>query len=261
VIRSAALVLSITTAPPLEWLLVRCGRDAMSAAIGIICKAPRPGASKTRLAAGIGAEAACELSACFLRDVAACIEALPANLTRRGYGVYAPAGSEAELRALLPPSFGLLLQADASLGNVLERAAHELLARGHDCVLLVNGDSPTLPPRILSAAIERLRLPGDRMVLGPASDGGYYLIGLKKAHGHLFADIPWGTAEVARRTLARSDEIALASTLLPEWYDIDDATSLAWLREELDGRSTRFTAGGAAAATRARLAALAAVTP
>ena len=66
----------------------------------------------------------------------------------------------------------VLALAEDPAAPLLERAAHELLARGHDCVLLVNGDSPTLPPRILSAAIDRLRRPGDRMVLGPASDGG-----------------------------------------------------------------------------------------
>ena len=65
------------------------------AAIGIICKAPQPGRSKTRLATAIGVAAASELSACFLRDVAAAIEAVPEALGRRGYGVYAPAGAEA----------------------------------------------------------------------------------------------------------------------------------------------------------------------
>ena len=65
------------------------------AAIGIICKAPQPGRSKTRLATAIGEVAASELSACFLRDVAAAIEAVPEALGRRGYGVYAPAGAEA----------------------------------------------------------------------------------------------------------------------------------------------------------------------
>ena len=69
---------------------------------------------------------------------------------------------------------------------------------GHDCVLLVNGDSPTLPTRLLVQAIETLREPGDRMVLGPASDGGYYLIGLKHPHQQLFAQIAWGTETVAR---------------------------------------------------------------
>ena len=70
----------------------------MSAAIGIICKAPQPGHSKTRLATAIGAVAASELSACFLRDVAASIEAVPETLGRRGFGVYAPAGAEHIIR-------------------------------------------------------------------------------------------------------------------------------------------------------------------
>ena len=226
-----------------------------SAAIGIMCKAPRPGQTKTRLAAIVGAEAAAELSACFLRDVAAAIEAVPAAVGRTGYGVYAPAGAEGELRRLLPPSFGLLLQADAEFGNVLHGAMHALLSRGHDCVLLINGDSPTLPTRLMIDAITALRQQGDRMVLGPASDGGYYLIGLKRAHRHLFTDIPWGTATVGRRTLERAAEIDLEVALLPEWYDVDDAETLGWLRQELAGRSARFRDGGRAAATRAYLAA------
>ena len=86
------------------------------AAIGIVCKAPQPGRSKTRLATAIGAVAASELSACFLRDVAAAIEAVPEALGRRGYGVYAPAGAEDIMRQLLPAEFGLLLQAGDDLG-------------------------------------------------------------------------------------------------------------------------------------------------
>ena len=72
------------------------------AAIGIICKAPQSGRSKTRLAAAVGAVAASELSACFLRDVASAIEAVPGVLGIRGYGVYAPAGAEHIMRQLLP---------------------------------------------------------------------------------------------------------------------------------------------------------------
>jgi len=225
----------------------------MQAAVGIICKAPRPGAAKTRLAAVIGENAAAEASACFLRDLGACIEQIPSETGRRGYAVYAPAGAEAELRALLPPSFGLLLQADAILGNVLHGATCELLARSHDCVLLVNGDSPTLPPQFLCEAIDRLRRPGDRIVLGPASDGGYYLIGLKTPHREVFSDIPWGTSSVKERTLERARQLALDYELLPEWYDVDDAQTFAWLHEELNGRSARFVDGGAAPATRAWL--------
>jgi uncharacterized protein len=223
------------------------------AAIGIICKAPQPGRAKTRLATAIGGVAASELSACFLRDVAAAIDAVPEALGRRGYGVYAPAGVEHIMRELLPATFGLLLQVGDDLGDVLFGAARDLLIDGHDCVLLVNGDSPTLPASFLVQAIETLREPGDRMVLGPASDGGYYLIGLKCPHRQLFTQIAWGTETVARSTRERAAEIGLAMELLPEWYDIDDIETLGWLKDELAGNSTRFRGGGLAPASRAFL--------
>jgi len=219
-----------------------------------MCKAPRAGRTKTRLAAHIGVSAAAELSACFLRDVAAAIEAVPIELGRTGYGVYAPAGTEAELRDVFPAGFGLRLQAGEEFGSVLLGAVRDLLAAGHDGVLLVNGDSPTLPPVYLASAIGMLREPGDRMVLGPAADGGYYLIGLKLPHAHLFEGIAWGTASVAQTTRQRAAEIGLAVAELPEWYDVDDAETLAWLRAEFAGNPGRFRAGGRAAATRALLA-------
>lgn len=226
------------------------------AAIGIMCKAPQPGRTKTRLAATIGAAAAATLSACFLRDVCAAVDAVPAHVGHKGYGVYAPAGTEAALRALLPPSFELLLQSDADFGRVLYGAVRDLLAAGHDCVLLVNGDSPTLPSAVLVEAIELLREPGDRVVLGPASDGGYYLIGLKEAVCALFTGVPWGTDAVLRLTRERAGRIGVEVALLREWYDVDDAETLGLLRAELEGRSARFAAGGAALATRACLATL-----
>jgi rSAM/selenodomain-associated transferase 1 len=231
-----------------------------SAAIGIMCKAPLPGRTKTRLAAVIGAESAAALSACFMRDVAATIEAIPNSLMSKGYGVYAPVGAEAELRRILPPSFGLLLQADAEFGNVLYGAARDLLAAGHDCFMLVNSDGPTLPTSFYLEAIDALRRPGDRMVLGPSVDGGYYLIGLKQTHRELFTNIPWGTERVARLTMERAAEIGLEIVLLPEWYDVDDGESLTWLRQELAGQSLRFRGGAAAEATRAFLGALVEVT-
>lgn len=228
------------------------------AAIGVMCKAPRPGSTKTRLAAMIGAESAAALSACFLRDVAAAIEAVPERLGRQGYGVYAPAGAEDELRRLLPASFRLLLQSESRFGEVLYGAMRDLFALGHDCSVLVNGDSPTLPSSLLVEAVVALRKAGDRMVLGPAIDGGYYLIGLKYPHRHLFTEVPWGTDTVAQLTLRRAGEIRLEAVVLPEWYDIDDSGAFDLLREELAGRATRFI-GGPAASTRAYLSTVAAV--
>ena len=101
-----------------------------------MCKAPRAGGAKTRLARAIGAIAASELSACFLRDVAAAIEAVPETLGRKGYAVYAPAGTEQVLRDLFPEKFGLLLKVGDDLGDALFDATRDLLLAGHDCVLL-----------------------------------------------------------------------------------------------------------------------------
>jgi rSAM/selenodomain-associated transferase 1 len=229
----------------------------LGAAIGIICKTPHPGRSKTRLMPLLGARGAAELAAAFLRDTAAAIEAVPAAAGRRGYAVYAPLGSEAELRPLLPLNFGLVCRRDATLGVVLLSATEHLLAQGHDCVLLVNADSPTLPPLLLAAALAALRAPGDRAVVGPATDGGYYLIGLKHPHARLFADIPWSTPGVMDATLERACEIGLAVAQLPLWYDIDDAQTLAMLLDEINGRPLPFEtvglAAGPALATRALL--------
>ena len=227
------------------------------AAIGIICKTPRAGASKTRLEPLCGRAGAAALAAAFLRDIAATIDAVPRNLSRTGYAVYAPAGSEAELKPLLPDDFGLLCRRDSSLGGVLSQAIEYFLGDGHDCALLVNGDSPTLPLALLTGAIDALRRPGDRVVLVPATDGGYCLIGLKRRHAELFEDIPWSTPGVFAATCARAAEIGLGVEQLPPWYDIDDGATFAMLRAELDGAPLDFNSarlvGARASATRALL--------
>jgi uncharacterized protein len=219
-----------------------------------MCKAPQPGRTKTRLAMSIGPAAAAELSACFLRDVAASVQAIPSAIDWRGFAVYTPAGTEVVLRTLIPPEFGLFLQVGKNLGDALFGAIRGLLAAGYDSVLLVNGDSPTLPSKFLVQAIEVLRRPGDRVVLGPASDGGYYLIGLKVPHQRLFSEIEWGRGSVFQRTCERADEIGLETSILPEWYDVDDNETLGWLREELAGSFPRFRGGSQAFTTRAYLA-------
>ena len=130
--------------------------------------------------------------------------------------------------------------------------------------MLVNSDGPTLPRSILRAAVDAVRR-GDNVVLSPALDGGYTLIGLSKPHPEIFTGIPWSTAEVYRTTLERAAESALAVTNVPAWYDVDDLASLRVLQAELDGApppcATAETIGGDAPATRRFLAALARTTP
>jgi uncharacterized protein len=179
----------------------------------------------------------------------------------RGYAIFAPRGAETEMRAIMPPEFGLLCHADGGLGRVLLGATRELLAQGHSCVVLVNSDSPTLPSDRLREAIDHLRVSGDRVVLGPATDGGYYLIGLKTAHPRLFEDVRWGSDVVLAETLGRATDLGLPVVQLASWYDVDDAESFAILQAELRGQSPEFAGGGAAAATRAFLASIGEIEP
>ena len=229
---------------------------ARSCAIGIMAKVPRSGRVKTRLVPPLTHDQASALSGCFLRDVSAAVaSAASAGPSPRIQGVaaYLPIGEERGFDGLLPGDFLLLPQRGADLGERLFQAAVDLLAAGFDGVCLVNSDSPTLPPSLLREAAMALDAPGDRVVLGPASDGGYYLIGLKHAHRRLFEDIAWSTPAVLSQTLERARELSLDVHLLAEWYDVDDAESLRLLCQELFGPSGTPPPDGRGASSRALL--------
>lgn len=225
-------------------------------AIGIFCKTPRAGQSKTRLSPPLHPEECAALSACFIRDLAATIGELTGDGVT-GYAVYTPAGTETALRKLLPADFRLLAQCDGDFGVQLATAMRELL-KVHAGAIMVNSDSPTLPAPILRAAVDATRR-GGAVVLSPALDGGYTLIGLSDMHERLFVDVPWSTARVHERTVERAAEIELPVMNVPGWYDVDDAASLEILLSELAGERPAFCQSGLmgahAPATRAHFAA------
>ena len=199
-------------------------------ALGLMAKAPFAGEVKTRLVPPLTPSEAAALNICFLRDMATNIQSIRES---RGFVVYTPLGSESAFDGILPEGFELLAQRGPSLGDRLCNATDDLLRQGYSAVCLINSDSPTLPKSILTRAIELLLKDGDRVVLGAAEDGGYYLIGLKYAHRNLFNDIVWSTSDVLARTNQRAAEIDLPVELLPPWYDVDDAETLSRLCEEL----------------------------
>ena len=228
-----------------------------SVAIGIFCKTPAAGLSKTRLSPPLRPEECATLSACFIRDLAETISEVARDGNAIGYAVYTPAGTEAALRALLPNQFRLHLQCEGDFGVRLATAMGQLL-KAHAGAIMVNADSPTLPASILRAAVDAT-LSGDAVVLSPALDGGYTLIGLSAVHERLFTDIPWSTSRVHAMTVERAAEIGLPVVNVPGWYDVDDAASLAVLTAELAGERPAFASpglrGARAAATRAHFAA------
>src|SRR5439155_17376344 len=142
-------------------------------------------------------------------DVADNLLAAATHANISAWMAYAPAGSRDFFTGNLPASIGLLETAEPNFGACLFGAADSLLAAGHGAACLLNSDSPTLPTGYLVTAATALAAPGDRVVLGPATDGGYYLIGIKRRHRGLFENVEWSTERVFRQTLAKCAELGL----------------------------------------------------
>jgi rSAM/selenodomain-associated transferase 1 len=209
-------------------------------ALAVMAKAPRPGKVKTRLAPPLTLDQSAALNICFLKDTTANIASIAGA---SGLVCYTPIGDEGLFDGILPNSFRLIAQRGDAFGERLLAAAEDILSVGYGSVCLIDSDSPTVPAGAFAQAVEELARPGDRVVLGPSDDGGYYLIGLKKAHSAPFERIAWSTSVVCEETCERVAEAGLELVLLPTWYDVDDGDTLAVLRAELlDGVRPGFVA-------------------
>jgi uncharacterized protein len=209
-----------------------------------MAKSPRAGYSKTRLCPPLRPEQAARLSAAFLRDTTETVRAAAASIPIVGYAAYAPSGTEEALTSHLAPST-LLIPADGSVptptgvegfGRCLLHAVRSFFDRGHAATCVLSADTPTLPAAILVTAATLLLSGSERRaVIGACDDGGYYLLGMRQPHAGQFADIAWSTDAVAAQTRDRTATLGLDLVELPLWYDIDDATSLDRLVQELLG--------------------------
>ena len=221
-------------------------------AIAVMAKAPRPGFCKTRLTPLLSPDQACALSRAFLHDVTANLFAAAREADITPVVAYAPAGDEGLFDGVLAPGTHLVL-ADGSgemppgvtgFGRCLLHAVRTLLADGFDSVCVLNADSPTLPTGYLVRAARLLAAPDAGAVMGPAEDGGYYLLGMRAPEHGLFTDISWSTELVASQTRERARASGISLAELESWYDVDDAVALRRLLAEVDG-----TVGYAAPAT------------
>jgi rSAM/selenodomain-associated transferase 1 len=214
---------------------------AAGCGIAFMAKASAPGRAKTRLVPPLTFEEAAVLNTAFLQDVADNVLLAARDCDRpssgiAGYAAYGPPGSEDFFRRTLPGGIGLIEAWRQNFGDCLLHTIEQIFARGHASAVVLNSDSPTLPTAFLVETAAALARPGDRAVLGPSSDGGYYLLGLKAAHRHMFENIAWSTEQVAKQTLERAREIGLDVHRLPVWYDVDDVDGLRRLRAELSDR-------------------------
>jgi rSAM/selenodomain-associated transferase 1 len=202
-------------------------------ALAVMTKAPQAGQVKTRLVPPLTPEQAAALNKCFLRDTAAAISKAIAGHNACGIAVYTPIGAESAYDDIFSSNFSLLPQRGKEFGERLYLAAQDLFQCGFKSVCLIDSDSPTVSAENFAQAIKLLLRPGDRTVLGPCDDGGYYLIGFKKRHRELFERIDWSTERVLAQTMQRAREIGLEVKLLKLGYDVDDGASLRRMCNQL----------------------------
>jgi rSAM/selenodomain-associated transferase 1 len=204
----------------------------MSAAprtLGIFAKQPLPGAVKTRLAAETSPEWAASVAAAFLRDT---LDRLTTVEARRVLA-FAPADAQAYFAELARGRFDLTPQGDGDLGQRMAAFFREQHEAGAARVVLVGTDSPTLSQNLVLEAF--CELEHADLVLGPATDGGYYLIGCSRPIPAVFEGIAWGGPRVLLDTVARVPAGHRLALLQP-WYDVDTLADWFGLRGHLAAR-------------------------
>jgi rSAM/selenodomain-associated transferase 2/rSAM/selenodomain-associated transferase 1 len=206
----------------------------------IFTRYPEPGKTKTRMIPQLGVEGAADLQRrmtdCLVSKVKTWIEQRSLAVEIRFEG-----GSEKLMREWLGPSFSYRHQGRGHIGRRMERAIADGFQDGCESVVIIGSDIPDISSAIIHQAFEELQK--NNLVLGPAGDGGYYLIGMQKtdenqAYPELFESINWGTNQVLSQTLAAANQLGIGYALLDTLKDVDRPEDLKiWnraLRSESD---------------------------
>jgi rSAM/selenodomain-associated transferase 1 len=183
--------------------------------LGLFGKWPRAGDVKTRLAADSSAEWAADVASAFLHDLVDRLAGIDASRVL----VFAPCTAESSFADLARGRYALHPQADGDLGRRLAAFFTDQFRAGAERVVVLGGDSPTVPLTFVEQAFRELQRAD--VVLGPATDGGYYLIGCARDLPPVFEGITWGSSCVLRDTIRRLAGSACRLALLPPWYDVD----------------------------------------
>ncbi len=188
-------------------------------------KAPRPGFVKSRIAADLDSESAVAI---YQVLVGMTLSHLPAmkDVELR----FTPDDAAAELGSWRRPGWSLRPQGDGDLGERLLRAVEEAFSEGAPGVVVLGGDCPEFVAKDIEDALESLA--GHDVVIGPAVDGGYWLLGLRRSCPELFRGIPWGTDQVFEETRKKALAAGLSVAELRRLRDIDLLEDWrTWLRE------------------------------
>lgn len=205
-------------------------------AIAVMCRVPRAGEGKTRLAGAVPAEVLVALQAAMLADTAAVLETVAADAR---YLFVAPtAGEDARATCLaltphVPAGWNVRVQEGSDLGGRIEHVFASLFAGGPGRALVTGSDAPILPVHTLDLA----GVDEDEALLVPADDGGYAALVLGRLEPSLFRAMTWSTSTVAAETRRRARLAGLRVRDLPSTFDVDEPADLARLRQTLEGRA------------------------
>lgn len=198
----------------LQWAAERC--------LVMMAKYPEPGQVKTRLATDVGVEHACELYRHFILD-------LLHNLSSEAWSLRLALYPWEKKEAMVTVVGGEILQIPQrgnDLGERMEHVFREIFAAGFQDVVLIGSDAPDLLAEFITEAFDALT--NHDAVIGPASDGGYYLVGFRRAafRENLFMQVPWSAPDTFSEQLKRFRDCALQFYILPTWRDIDTLADL-----------------------------------
>jgi len=188
-----------------------------------MARAPSDQRGKTRLVRALGIDDGADLRRAILLDT---LEAIRPVAIADRIALFTPGDSHGEFAGFGADLARLMPQRGETLSQRLARGFADLFALGYDAVALIGSDLPTIPVSHIEQGIEALTRHPDPVVLGPADDGGYYFIGLRRPHPELFQGVPWSTARVLDATCAIATGEGLSIALIPSWYDIDTVADL-----------------------------------
>lgn len=200
-------------------------RSNSNAAI-LFARNPVPGEVKTRLQSEWDADTVCKVYEAFLED--ARLQLLGLQSTDCFVSIHSEQG-RSYFDSFSACGFRVVEQEGADLGQRMRHAFAERFGEGYDSVVIIGSDSPTMPVHYLEQAFESKK----DLVLGPSTDGGYYLIGMSGKVTEVFEGIDWGTDKVLSSTQEKIKKVGASLSLLPPWYDIDTPADLRFLKTHL----------------------------
>lgn len=208
--------------------------DAHDCCLLVFVKYPQKGRVKRRLSADLDETSGQELYRCFVHDTLLTAQKINAQLRI----CFFPVDEKEKFREWLGHNLMFVPQKGFDLGERMKQCLSDACREGFHRVVLIGSDSPDLPINILQSAIAELQTYD--IVLGPSTDGGYYLIGFQGANFEpsVFDDVQWGTASVLTRTIQNIHNSKKRYLLLPQWSDVDTLDDLKQLIKR--NRNTSF---------------------